>query len=243
MKFYKMYLILNVINLYHFSYSCYKETYSNDDNNELTEPQKLEIERINLLNNLTKTEKNTLTKIFPVDTFKKVKALYVSKKENIKNHIKGLKKSKQYIAYLLSKFLLKNLKIKLILKNTNEININEQFYIYFNEKILNMHISDSNIGTNIDEENIICFKYDKTDSKELHFCFFTQNILKKKIINNFLLPNFKKLNKELFLYFSEYDKNKKRENNNISNNYEISRELIKNEADNTYELYIIFKEK
>ena len=243
MKFYKICLILSVLNLYHFSYSCCKETYSSDDNNELTESQKLEIERLNLLNNLTETEKNTLVKIFSVDTFKKVKALYVSKKENIEHHIKGLKKSKQYIAYLLSKFLLKNLKIKLILKNTNEININEQFYIYFNEKILNMHISDSNIGTNIDEENIICFKYDKTDSKELHFCFFTQNMLEKKIINNFLLPNFKKLNKELFLYFSEYDKNEKRENNNISNNYEISRELIENKADNTYELYIIFKEK
>ena len=149
MKFYKICLILSIINLYHFSYSCCKETYSSDDNNELIEPQKLEIERLNLLNNLTETEKNTLAKIFSVDTFKEVKALYVSKKENIENHIKGLKNSKQYIAYLLSKFLLKNLKIKLILKNTNEININEKFYIYFNEKIINMNIYHNNIITNI----------------------------------------------------------------------------------------------
>lgn len=48
-----------------------------------------------------------------------------------------------------------------------------------------MKIKDSKVYDNIDKKNIICFKYDKLDKKELHFCFFNKKTLKNKTIKMF----------------------------------------------------------
>ena len=67
------------------------------------------------------------------------------------------------------KFCLQSLKVKLIKKNTSEIEITNKFYPYFKQIILKMKIADGKLYDNINKKNIICFKYDKLDNKELHF--------------------------------------------------------------------------
>lgn len=80
---------------------------------------------------------------------------------------------------------MQSLKVKLIKKNTSKIEITNKFYPYFNQIILKMKTEDSKVYDNIDKKNIICFKYDKLDNKELHFCFPNKKTLKNKTIKMF----------------------------------------------------------
>ena len=83
------------------------------------------------------------------------------------------------------KLCLQSLKIKLIKKNTSEIEITNKFYPYFNQIILKMKIEDSKVYDNIDKKNIICFKHNKLNNKKLYFCFLNKKTLKNKTIKMF----------------------------------------------------------
>lgn len=249
MKSYRICLILCSVNLYQYNYSCsYVENSKNVDVG-INEYEKLQINLITLLDNLEETEKNTLIKIHqkPIDSFEKVTEMYVnSSKKDIERKISYLKNSKKYIKNLLSKFCLQYLKVELIDRNKNKIEISHQFYKYFNEVILDIDDDDRKVNNNIDKKNLICFSYRQTKNEELHFCFLSKKMLENINIKKFFTVEKKKiikLNSNLFLYFSKWYNKDRIIYDEIYHQYEISQELRKNEDDNTYELYIIFKEK